>query len=155
MREWPPYTPKRTQGALPLDPAHWQFVARRTARAAQCKCGVHGFAMNPCDSLPLATAPYYREARVTLPRRRTACGMRHCCARRIVETGGRRKLVCTPTRWAERQRMIEAETNRVATPNTATPRAGICIPEAQRSFKPETANLNLSLGGFKGGYSLS
>ena len=22
----------------------------RTARAAQCKCGVHGFAMNPCDS---------------------------------------------------------------------------------------------------------
>ena len=30
----------------------------RTARAAQCKCGVHGFAMNLCDSLPIATAPY-------------------------------------------------------------------------------------------------
>ena len=50
----------------------------RTARAAQCKCSVHGFAMNPCVSLHVATAPYYREARVTLPRRQTACGMRHC-----------------------------------------------------------------------------
>ena len=30
----------------------------RAARAAQCKCGVHGFAMNLCDSLPVATAPY-------------------------------------------------------------------------------------------------
>ena len=29
-------------------------------------CGVHGFAMNPCKSLPVSTAPYYREARVTL-----------------------------------------------------------------------------------------
>ena len=36
-------------------------------------CGVHGFAMNPCESSPLATAPYYREARVTLLRRQTAC----------------------------------------------------------------------------------
>ena len=35
VREYPPCTPKRTQGALPLDPAHWQFVARITARAAQ------------------------------------------------------------------------------------------------------------------------
>ena len=114
VREWPPLTPKRTQGALPLDPAHWQFVARRAARAAQCRCGVHGFAMNPYCSLPLATAPYYRGARVTFARRQTACEMRHCCARRIVETGGRRKLGCTSTRWAERQRIIEAEANRIA-----------------------------------------
>ena len=113
-------SPKRTQGALPLDPAHWQFVARRTARAAQCKCGVHGFAMNPCDSLPLATAPYYREARVTLPRRRTACRMRHCYARRIDETGGKRKLVSTPTRSAKRQRIIEAEANRIVKPMAAS-----------------------------------
>ena len=35
VREYPPCTPKRTQGALPLDPAHWQFVARITTRAAQ------------------------------------------------------------------------------------------------------------------------
>ena len=53
----------------------------RAARAAQCKCGVHGFAMNLCDSLPVATAPYYREARVTVVGRQTACG-RHCFARR-------------------------------------------------------------------------
>ena len=79
-------------------------------------CGVHGFAMNLCDSLPVATAPYYREARVTFAWRQTACGMRHCCARRIVETGGRRKLVCTSTRSAERQRIIEAEANRIAMP---------------------------------------
>ena len=41
-------------------------------------CGVHGFAMNPCESLPLSTAPYYREARVTFVWRQTACRMRHC-----------------------------------------------------------------------------
>ncbi len=79
----------------------------RTARAAQCGCGVHGFAMNPCDSTHPATAPYCREARVTLARRQTACGMRHCFARRIEECHGRRKLSCTPTRWVERQRIIE------------------------------------------------
>ena len=44
-----------------------------TARAAQCGYGVHGFAMNPCDSSPFSTAPYYREARVTFSRRQTAC----------------------------------------------------------------------------------
>ena len=77
-------------------------------------CGVHGFAMNHCDSLPVATAPYYREARVTFARRQIACGMRHCFARRIVETGGRRELLRTSTKWAERQRIIEAEANRLA-----------------------------------------
>ena len=45
----------------------------RAARAAQCGCGVHGFAMNPYVSIYPSTAPYYREARVTLPRRQTAC----------------------------------------------------------------------------------
>ena len=70
--------------------------------------------MNPCKSLPLATAPYYREARVTSPRRQTACRMRHCFARRIVECSGRRKLGCTTTRQAERQRIIGAEANRIA-----------------------------------------
>ena len=102
--------------------------------------------MNPCDSTHPATAPYYREARVTVERRQTACGMRHCFARRIVETGGRRKLGCTPTRSAERhpqgvcrirkaaepptaaqQRMIGAEANRIAASNAATPRAGSSI----------------------------
>ena len=101
--------------------------------------------MNPCVSLHVATAPYYREARVTLPRRRTACRMRHCYARRIDETGGKRKLVSTPTRSAERQRIIEAEANRIAMLNAALPRAGIPIPEAKGLFKPETANLNAFL----------
>ena len=108
VREWPPWTPKRTQGAPPLDPAHWQSVAWRTARAAQCGCGVHGFAMNPCELLLLSTAPYYREARVTVARRQTACRMRHCCARRIVECPDRRELLRTATRLAERQRIVGA-----------------------------------------------
>ena len=84
-----------------------RVTAERRQTACGIRCGVHGFAMNPYYSLPLATAPYYRGARVTLARRQTACRMRHCCARRIVETGGRRKLVCTSTRWAERQRVVE------------------------------------------------
>ena len=98
--------------------------------------------MNPCDSTHPATAPYYREARVTVERRQTACGMRHCCARRIDETVSKRKLVCTSTRGAERhpqgvcrirkaaepptaaqQRMIGAEANRIAASNAATPRS--------------------------------
>ena len=79
----PLHPQEKGRGAFPLDPAHCRSEARRTARAAQCGCGVHGFAMNPYVSLRLATAPYYREARVTLPRRQTACRMRHCCARRI------------------------------------------------------------------------
>ena len=45
-----------------------------TAQPAECRYGVHGFAMSPCESLPVATAPYYREARVTAARRQTACG---------------------------------------------------------------------------------
>ena len=124
-----------------------------TARAAQCGCGVHGFAMNPCELLLRSTAPYCREARVTFAWRQTACEMRHCCARRIVETGGRRKLLRTP-RWAERhpqgvcrirkaaepptaaqQRMIVAEANRIAASNAATPRYGQCNRQALQLFE--------------------
>ena len=90
-------------------------------------CGVHGFAMSPYDSFSFATAPYYREARVTVARRQTACRMRHCCARHIEQCLGRRKLVSTSTRWAERQRIIEAEASRIANPNAASPRAGSAI----------------------------
>ena len=107
---------------------------------------------------------------MTVVWRQTACGMRHCFARRIDETGDRRKLVCTSTRSAERhpqgvcrirkaaepptaaqQRMIGAEANRLATPNAALPRAGIPIPEAQRPFEPETANLKPFSRGIKRG----
>ena len=41
--------------------------------------------------------------------------------------------------------MIGAEASRIAR-NAASPCAGSRIPEAQRSFKPETANLNAFLG---------
>ena len=104
----PLHPQEKGRGESPLDPRHWQFVARITAHAAQCGCGVHGFAMNPCELLLLSTAPYYREARVTFAWRRTACRMRHCCARRIVECPDRRELLRTSTRWAERQRIVGA-----------------------------------------------
>ena len=122
-----------------------------TARAAQCKCGVHGFAMNPCELLLRSTAPYYREARVTVVGRQTACGMRHCCARRIVECLGRRRLVCTSTRLAERQRMIEAEANRLAMLNAATPRYGQCNRQALQLFELLACNVKtFLLGDLKG-----
>ena len=78
----------------------------------------------------------------------------------LVGTIGRRKLVSTSTRWAERhpqgvcrirkasepptaaqQRVVEAEASRVAALNAATLRASISIPEAKRSFEIEIANL--------------
>ena len=51
---------------------------------------------------------------MTVARRQTAYRMRHCCVRRIDKTGGRRKLLRTSTRWAERQRIVGAETSRIA-----------------------------------------
>ena len=119
-------SPKRTRGESPSTPP-LQTSSSKSCAACGIRCGVHGFAMNPYVSLRLATAPYYREARVTFPRRQTACRMRHCFARRIVECSVRRKLGCTATRLAERQRIIEAEANRIATPNAAPPRAGSAI----------------------------
>ena len=150
-----PLTPpkRKGRGAFPLGPAHWQFVARRAARAAQCRCGVHGFAMNPCESSPLATAPYYREARVTFAWRQTACGMRHCCARRIVECSGRRKLGCTSTRSAERQRIIEAEANRLAV-LTRQRRAQAVPFRRHKSRSSPKLPIKAFLLGFQRGYSL-
>ena len=147
-REYPPYTPKRKDEGSPPRPPTLQVWGLKSCSACGIRCGVHGFAMNPYVSIYPSTAPYYREARVTLVWRQTACEMRLCCARRIDETGGRRKLGCTSTRLAERhpqgvcrirkaaepptaaqQRIIEAETNRIATLTAATPRADIPIPE--------------------------
>ena len=73
VREWPPWTPKRTRGEGPSPPDIGSLNLEKNCSACGIRCGVHGFAMNPYYSLPLATAPYYREARVTFPRRRTAC----------------------------------------------------------------------------------
>ena len=100
-------TPREREGRAPRPPTLAVSISKNCS-ACGIRCGVHGFAMNSYCSLPLATAPYYREARVTFPRRQTACRMRHCCTRCIEECSGRRKLGCTPTRWAERQRIIEA-----------------------------------------------
>ena len=108
-------SPRERRGESPSTPT-LRDCSSKSCAACGIRCGVHGFAMNPCESLPVATAPYCREARVTVPRRQTACRMQHCCARRIVECSVRRKLGCTTTRLAERQRMIEAEANRFAGP---------------------------------------
>ena len=100
-------TPREREGRAPRPPTLAVLISKNCS-ACGIRCGVHGFAMNPYYSLPLATAPYYREARVTFARRQTACGMRHCFARRIVECSVRRKLGCTTTRLAERQRIVGA-----------------------------------------------
>ena len=145
MRECPPLDPPRERkGPCPLTPPLSALGSKSCTRCALhsrwqlccltdvayplrvIRCGVHGFAMSPCDSSPFSTAPYYREARVTTARRQTPCRMRHYCTRRIDECLGRRKLGCTATRLAERQRIIEAEASRIAEPmavsvsNTAT-----------------------------------
>ena len=109
--------------------------------------------MNPCDSKHSATAPYYREARVTLDWRQTACGMRHCFARRIDECSGRRKLGCTSARWAERQRIIEAEANRIATA-TRLRRAMAVQSASIAALRAARLQCEFSLGGCKGGVSL-
>ena len=92
----------------------------------------------------------------------------------LVGTIGRRKLVSTSTRWAERhpqgvyrirkaaepptaaqQRIIEAEASRVATLNAATPRYGQCNRQALQLFELLACNVKtFLLGGFKGGHSL-
>ena len=94
-REYPPLDPPRERrGAFPLDPAHWQPLARRAARPAECKCGVHGFAMSLLRVGTGINRALLRGARVTVVWRRTACasaallrsppmgGLRHRCARR-------------------------------------------------------------------------
>ena len=111
---------------------------------------------------------------MTFAWRQTACQMRHCCARRIVETGSRRKLGCTSTRWAERhpqgvyrirkaaepptaaqQRMIGAEANRIAASNAATPRYGQCNRQALQLFELPACNGNFLWEGEREGYLFS
>ena len=70
--------PRERRGGLPPRPRPLPVCSSKSCTRCAIGCGVHGFAMNPCESLPLATAPYYREARVTVVGRQTACRMRHC-----------------------------------------------------------------------------
>ena len=119
VREWPPLDPPRERkGLCPLTPP-LQASSSKSCAACGIRCGVHGFAMNPYYSSPIATAPYCREARVTFARRQTACEMRLCCARRIVETGGRRELLRTSTRWAERHPQGVCRIRKASEPPTA------------------------------------
>ena len=126
-----------------------------TAHAAQCKRGVHGFAMNPCDLLPVAAAPYYCEARVTLERRQTACRMRHCCACCIVGTGGRGKLARTATRSAERQRIVGAEANRLAMLTRQRRAQAFSFRRHKGHSSPRLPIKSLSLGVPKGPFSFA
>ena len=66
-REWPPFDPprERTRGLPPRPRTLAAFILKSCTRCA-IGCGVHGFAMNTYYSLPVATAPYYREVRVML-----------------------------------------------------------------------------------------
>ena len=149
--------PEKGEGSTPRPPTLAVSISK-SCSACGIGCGVHGFAMNPCNSIPLATAPYYREARVTLPRRQTACRMRHCFARRIDECPVRRRLGCTATRLAERQRIIGAEANRIAEPlaaSAAMPPRRHPIRQALQLFELLACNGNPFLLGVKGGYSLS
>ena len=165
-------SPKRTQGALPLDPAHWQPQSRRAARAVQSGAVYMASPRIFCESLPVATAPYYREARVTVARRQTACRMRHCFARRIDECPVRRELLRTSTRSAERhpqgvcrirkasepptaaqQRIIEAEANRLAV-LTRLCRAQVFSFRRHKSRSKSRLPIKAFLLGFQRGYSL-
>ena len=119
VREWPPLNPPREREGSSPRPPTLTALGLKNCSACGIGCGVHGFAMNPCDSSPFSTAPYYREARVTLPQRQTACRMWHCCARRIDRFLGRRKLGCTPTRWAERHPQGVYRIRKAAKPPTA------------------------------------
>jgi len=61
----PPYTPqeKGTRG-LPPRPRSLPVCSLKSCNACRIGCGVHGFAMNPCDSAPLLTAPHDSKARL-------------------------------------------------------------------------------------------
>ena len=119
VREWPPLDPPRERkGLCPLTPP-LQTSSSKSCAACGIRCGVHGFAMSPYVSTPLATAPYYREARVTFPRRQTAYRMRHCFARRIDEWPVRRELLRTSTRSAERHPQGVCRIRKAAEPPTA------------------------------------
>ena len=111
---------------------------------------------------------------MTFVRRQTAYRMRHCCARRIDEYSGRRKLVRTPTRSAERhpqgvcrirkaaepptaaqQRIIEAEANRLAVLTRQRRAQAFPFRRHKSRSSPKLPIKALSLGGCKGGHSLS
>ena len=81
------------------------------------------------------------------------CGIAN--ARRIVECSGRRKLGCTSTRWAERQRIVGVA--RIVEQRQTRLRRAQALPFRRHKghSSPRLPIKALSLGGYKGGYSLS
>ena len=174
MREWPPLDPPREREGSPPQPPTLAVSILKSCTRCAIRCGVHGFAMNPCDSAPIATAPYYREARVTFVWRQTACRMRHCFARRIDECPVRRELLRTSTRSAERhpqgvcrirkaaepptaaqQRIIEAEANRLAVLTRLCRAQAFPLRRPKSHSSPELPIKSLSLGVPKGIFSFA
>ena len=158
VREWPPLDPPRERkGPCPLTP-HIGSQALEELRSLRIALRCTWLRHEPLRFVACCNRALLREARVTLPRRRTACRMRHCYARRIDETGGKRKLVSTPTRSAERQRIIEAEANRIVKPMAASvSNAATQALSLRRHESCSSSRLPIKafLLGVKGGYSLS
>ena len=65
--------PEKGEGRTPRPPTLADLGSKSCA-ACGIRCGVRGFATSLCELLPVSTAPYYREARVTGARRQTSCG---------------------------------------------------------------------------------
>ena len=88
-REYPPLDPPRERrGDFPLDPAHWQSLARRAAQPAEWGC-LLGFAAIRLGLLllPAAALESCRKFQQSPPTTdffspATACRGRHCFARR-------------------------------------------------------------------------
>ena len=72
-----------------------------------------------------------------------------------MECPDRRELLRTSTRWAEQQRIVGAEANRLAMLTRLRRARGTFTSETSELFKPETANLSLSLGVPKGIFSFA
>ena len=71
----PPFkSPKRTRGVLPLDPAALAVCSSKSCGACRIGCGVRGFATNLLLFVADINRALLRGARVTVVRRRTACG---------------------------------------------------------------------------------
>ena len=70
-----PLNPReKDEGSCPSTPLTLTVCCLKSYNACRIRCGVRGFATSPCESLPVSTAPYYRETRVTGARRQTSCG---------------------------------------------------------------------------------
>ena len=162
-------TPRERRGASPSTPALAVGCLKSCTRCAiGCLPGDvskrFGLLLLPAAALPACRQPsaissyfgFYRPCKC-LPKR-------HCCARRGTHYRkclhfGRSKLGCTCARLAERQRMQEAEANRIAEPMAASeampPRRALPLPRRRTPSSCKPAMESLSLGGGKGGCSLS